>query len=127
MSLRTEDAYVYWVRDFIRYHGRRHPRDFGPADVGVSLSMLANRRRVAAPTHIQALSALLFLYRAVLKVGLPWLECLQRPKRPQRRPAVLTAGEVTAVLARGCRANTACWAGSCTARACASTRHCACG
>jgi integron integrase len=100
MSLRTEDTYVYWVRDFVRYHGRRHPRDMGPADAEAYLSMLANRRRVAASTHNQALSALLFLYRAVLKVELPWLQNLQRPKRPQRLPVVLTVDEVTAVLSR---------------------------
>jgi site-specific recombinase XerD len=100
MSLRTEGTYVYWVRDFVRFHGRRHPRDMGPADVEAYLSMLANRRRVAAATHNQALSALLFLYRAVLKVELPWLQNLQRPKRPQRLPVVLTVDEVTAVLAR---------------------------
>lgn len=76
MSLRTEDTYVYWVRDFIRYHSRRHPRDMGPADVEAYLSMLANQRRVAASTHNQALSALLFLYRAVLKAELPWLQNL---------------------------------------------------
>jgi site-specific recombinase XerD len=86
MSLRTEDAYVYWVRDFVRFHERRHPRDMGPADVEAYLTMLANRRRVAASTHNQALSALLFLYRAVLRMELPWLESLQRPRRPQRLP-----------------------------------------
>lgn len=99
MSLRTEDAYVYWVRDFVRFHERRHPRDMGPADVEAYLTMLANRRRVAASTHNQALSALLFLYRAVLRIELPWLENLQRPRRPQRLPVVLTVEEVTAVLA----------------------------
>lgn len=72
----------------------------GPSEVEVYLSMLANRRRVAASTHNQALSALLFLYRAVRKVELPWLQNLQRPKRPQRLPVVLTVEEVTAVLSR---------------------------
>jgi integron integrase len=100
MSLRTEDAYVYWVRDFVRFHGRRHPREMGPAEVQAYLSMLANRRQIAASTHNQALSALLFLYRAVLKLELPWLLSLQRPRRPQRLPVVLTAGEVTALLSR---------------------------
>jgi integron integrase len=100
MSLRTEDTYVYWARDFIRFHGRRHPRDMGAAEVEAYLSMLANRRRVAPSTHNQALSALLFLYRAVLKVELPWLDNLQRPRRPQRLPVVLSVDEVTAVLSR---------------------------
>jgi hypothetical protein len=62
-SLRTEEAYVYWVRDFVRWAGQRHPRTMGPAEVQAFLSMLANERRVAAATHRQALSALLFLYR----------------------------------------------------------------
>jgi integron integrase len=100
MSLRTEDTYVYWVRDFVRFHGRRHPREMGAAEVEAFLAMLANRRRVAASTHNQALSALLFLYRAVLKVELPWLDNLQRPRRPQRLPVVLSVEEVTAVLSR---------------------------
>lgn len=100
MSLRTEDTYVYWVRDFIRFHNRRHPREMGSVDVEAYLSMLADRRRVAAPTHNQALSALLFLYRAVLKAELPWLENLHRPKRPQRLPVILTVEEVTGVLSR---------------------------
>lgn len=65
MSLRTEDAYVYWARDFIRFHGRRHPREIGSAEVEAYLTMLANQRRVAPSTHNQALSALLFLYRTV--------------------------------------------------------------
>src|SRR3954463_14507294 len=66
-SLRTEEAYVYWVRGFVRWAGgRRHPREMGAAEVQAFLSMLANERRVAAATHRQALSALLFLYREVL-------------------------------------------------------------
>lgn len=100
MSLRTEGTYVYWVRDFVRFHGRRHPREMGPSEVEAYLSMLANRRRVAASTHNQALSALLFLYRAVLKVELPWLQNLQRPRRPLRLPVVLSVAEVSAVLSR---------------------------
>jgi integron integrase len=100
MSLRTEDTYVYWARNFVRFHGRRHPREMGAAEVEAYLTMLANRRRVAASTHNQALSALLFLYRAVLKVELPWLDNLQRPRRPQRLPVILSVEEVTAVLSR---------------------------
>jgi integrase len=88
------------VRDFVRFHGRRHPRELGAAEVEAYLTMLANRRRVAAATHNQALSALLFLYRAVLKVELPWLDNLQRPRRPQRLPVVLSVEEVNAVLSQ---------------------------
>src|SRR5512147_139440 len=100
MSLRTEDAYVYWARDFVRFHGRRHPRDLGAAEVEAYLAMLANRRRVAASTHNQALSALLFLCRAVLKAELPWLVNLPRPRRPQPLPGILSSDELTAVLSR---------------------------
>ena len=72
-SLRTEEAYVYWARGFVRWAGLRHPRDLGAAEVQDFLVMLANERRVAAATHRQALSALLFLYREVLAVDMPWL------------------------------------------------------
>jgi integron integrase len=98
MSLRTEQQYVYWVRDFVRFHGRRHPREMGAAEVEAYLSMLASERSVASSTHNQALSALLFLYRAVLKLELPWMTSLQRPRRPQRLPVILTVDEVVAVL-----------------------------
>jgi len=79
-SLRTEEAYVYWVRGFVGWAGgRRHPREMGAAEVQAFLSMLANERRVAAATHRQALSALLFLYREVLGIDMPWLQQLGRP------------------------------------------------
>jgi len=70
-SIRTEQQYVYWVKDFVRFHGLRHPRELGAAEVESYLSSLANERRVAVATHKQALAALLFLYREVLKVDLP--------------------------------------------------------
>src|SRR5687768_3758874 len=72
-SLRTEKAYVDWVRRFIRFHGRRHPRELGGEHVQAFLSSLAVQRHVAASTQNQALAALLFLYREVLGVELPWL------------------------------------------------------
>jgi integrase len=106
MSLRTEVSYVYWVRDFCRerdfgrFLGRWHPREMGPAEVEAYLAILANRRRVAASTHNQALSALLFLYRAAPNAELPWLHNLPRRKRPQRPPAILTVEEATAALSR---------------------------
>lgn len=62
-SLRTEEAYVYWVRFFVRWHGLKHPRDMGAAEVQSFLTMLATQRRVSSSTHNQALSALLFMYR----------------------------------------------------------------
>ena len=79
-SLRTEEAYVYWVRGFVRWGGgQRHPREMGATEVQAFLSMLANERHVAAATHRQALSALLFLYREVLGIDMPWLQQLGRP------------------------------------------------
>ena len=99
-SLRTEEAYVYWVRGFVRWSGMRHPRELGAAEVQAFLVMLANERRVAAATHRQALSALLFLYREVLGVDMPWLQELGRPVPKKRIPVVLTQLEVQALLAR---------------------------
>jgi integron integrase len=99
-SLRTEKAYVDWIRRFILFHGKRHPREMGAEEVVAFLSHLAVERTVAASTQNQALAALLFLYREVLEVDLPWLHGLERAKRPQRLPTVLTARETGAVLDR---------------------------
>lgn len=98
-SYRTEQAYVEWVRRFVRFHDRRHPRDMGAREIEAFLSHLANERDVAASTHNQALSALLFLYGEVLGIELPWLGEIERPRRPQRLPVVLTREEVRDVLA----------------------------
>jgi integron integrase len=101
-SLRTEEAYVYWAKFFVRWHGRngqaRHPRDMGAAEVQQFLSMLTTQRNVSVSTHNQALSAVLFLYREVLGVQLPWLDDVQRPTRPRRIPSVLTTAEVAALF-----------------------------
>jgi site-specific recombinase XerD len=97
-SLRTEQAYVQWVRMFVKWHGLRHPRDMVREEIECFLAMLTNERRVAASTHNQALSALLFLYREVLEVDLPWLDGVQRPRTPKRIPSVLTTTEVAALL-----------------------------
>src|SRR4051812_28471190 len=91
-SLRTEQAYWYWIRYFVRFHGKRHPAEMGAAEVTAFLSWLATERNVAAATQNQALSALLFLYQKVLGVELPWLGQLTRAKRPVRVPAGLTEG-----------------------------------
>ena len=99
-SLRTEQAYVYWVRGFVRWSGMRHPREMGAAEVREYLTMLANERRVAAATHRQALSALLYLYREVLGVDMPWMQELGSPVPKTRLPIVLTQAEVHAVLSR---------------------------
>jgi integron integrase len=97
-SIRTEQAYVHWSRAFVRFHGLRHPSEMGAPEVEAFLSWLANERKVAVATHKQALSALLFLYRQVLGLDLPWLNEIGRPKSRVRLPSVLTHGEVARVL-----------------------------
>lgn len=96
----TEKAYVTWIRRFIIFHGKQHPLTLGPQHVEAFLSHLAVHRKVAAPTQDQALNALLFLYRRVLEVELPWLDGVIRAKKPSRLPVVLSADEVAAVLAQ---------------------------
>jgi site-specific recombinase XerD len=98
-SLRTEEVYLGWIRRFVLAHGRRHPRELGAPEVEGFLSGLAVQGKVSASTQNQALSALLFLYRQVLGVELPWLDGVVRAKRPQRLPTVLSREEVTRVLA----------------------------
>jgi integron integrase len=98
-SLSTEKLYLYWVRFFIRWHGLKHPRDMGATELEAFLTMLATERKVSASTHNQALSALLFLYREVLGISLPWLDNINRPARTRRIPAVLTKDEVAGLLA----------------------------
>jgi integron integrase len=99
-SRHTEEAYVGWVRRFVRFCGLRHPRELGPAEVTRFLSSLAVDRRVSASTQNQALGALVFLYRDVLDAPVGWLAALVRAKRPQRVPVVLTRDEVRRVLQR---------------------------
>lgn len=100
-SLRTEQAYVFWVRAFVRFHGgTTHPRDMGAAQVEAFLTWLAAERRVAVSTHGQALSALLFLYQKVLGMDLPWMQAIGRPRRQPRLPTVLAPDEVACVLAQ---------------------------
>ncbi len=97
-SIRTEQAYVQWVRSFVRWSGMRHPRAMGKDDVESFLQMLAHERKVSASTHRQALSALLFLYKEVLGQDLPWMQELARPSSAKRIPVVLTQAEVQRVL-----------------------------
>lgn len=98
-SIRTEQAYVQWIRRYILYHGKRHPRDMGATEVSAFLSSLAITAKVSASTQNQALNAILFLYRDVLKITLPWLENVQRAKRPKHLPVVLTREEIKSILA----------------------------
>lgn len=99
-SIRTEQAYLQWIRRYIIFHGRRHPRELGAPELTAFLSDLAIRGKVAASTQNQALNAILFLYRDVLKIALPWLEDVQRAKRSQHLPVVLTQEEVKRLLAQ---------------------------
>jgi len=99
-SIRTEAQYVNWIKRFIIFHGKRHPRDMGAPEVEAFLSDLAVAGGVASSTQNQALSALLFLYREVLEIQLPWLDNVTRAKPSRRLPVVLTPAEVRAVLER---------------------------
>ena len=99
-SIRTEQAYTDWIKRFILFHQKKHPREMGGAEVEQFLTHLAVEGRVAASTQNQALSALLFLYKEVLNIELPWLDEMKRAKKPQRLPVVLTVEEVKRVLAR---------------------------
>jgi site-specific recombinase XerD len=104
-SLKTEKAYLHWARFFIRWSatqpgGMRHPRYMGGQEVEAFLSMMANERKVSASTHNQALNAVLFLYREVLSIDLPWLNNIGRPQQTKRIPSVLTKDEVAGLLAQ---------------------------
>jgi len=97
-SLRTEEAYSDWVRRYILFHGKRHPKDLGPVEVGAFLSHLAVDRKVSSSTQNQAKAALLFLYKHVLGVDLPWLAEVVQAKERRRLPVVLSPGEVRTLL-----------------------------
>ena len=99
-SLRTEEAYVGWVKRFVLFHGKRHPQTMEETEINAFLSDLAVRQGVSASTQNQALSAILFLYRHVLEKPLPTVADVVRAKRPRRLPAVLTRAEVRAPIAR---------------------------
>lgn len=99
-SIRTEQAYVRWIKEYIFFHKKRHPADMGQQEVSQFLSHLAVDRNVAAATQNQALSALLFLYREVLGQPLDWINNIERAKKPSRLPLVFTKEEVRAILAQ---------------------------
>lgn len=98
-SLATEKNYLQWAKRFILFHGKRHPADMGAPEVETFLSALATERNVSASTQNQAMHAILFLYRDVLHVDLPWLDGITRAKAPKRLPSVLTQQEIAALLA----------------------------
>lgn len=97
-SIRTEEAYVQWIKRFVLFHDKRHPCDMGSEEVRQFLTHLAVARQVAASTQNQALSAILFLYKAVLQQDVGWIDEIVWAKKPKRLPVVLTREEVKAVL-----------------------------
>jgi integron integrase len=99
-SIRTEDTYVDWIRRFVLFHAKCHPRDMGATEIEAFLTHLAVAGKVSASTQNQAKSALLFLYRQVLGIDLPWLTDVASARQGKRLPVVLTVAEVQAVLGR---------------------------
>ena len=97
-SIRTEQAYVQWIKKFILFHGKRHPKDMGEPEIARFISHLATNRRVAASTQNQALNAIVFLYKQVLNTELGDFGPMKRAKKPERLPTVLTKQEVGRVL-----------------------------
>jgi len=98
-SIRTEEAYTSWIRRYLQFH-HRHPRDLDGEDLNRYLTHLAEDGRVAVSTQRQALSAILFLYRHVLKTDLEWMDEVVRVRQPRRLPTVLSREEVTTILSR---------------------------
>lgn len=99
-SGRTADAYTYWIRRFILFHGKRHPREMGAPEVATFFGALATEDELSASSRNQALSAILFVYRDVLQLEVPEIEALDRAKGPRTLPTVLSRSEVDRVLAR---------------------------
>src|SRR3990167_8923437 len=97
-SIRTEQTYVDWIKRYIYFHGKRHPKDLGARDIEAFLTHLAVVGKVAASTQNLAKSFLLFLYREVLEIDLPWLDNITQAKAPKRLPVVLTVSEVQSVM-----------------------------
>jgi integron integrase len=97
-SFSTEKVYVYWIRFFIRWSGMRHPAEMGSKEVEAFLTMLTTERHVSPSTHKQALCAILFLYKEILQIALPWMDEITRPKAQQRLPVVFTKSEVQNIL-----------------------------
>lgn len=98
LALKTEYAYVSWIRRYILFHQKRHPLEMGAAEVSAFLTHLAVERHVAAATQNQALSALLFLYRHVLEKDFGWLDDVVRANKPKRLPVVFTPEEAMGLI-----------------------------
>jgi len=97
-SIRTEEAYIYWIKEYIFYHNKRHPKDMDKPEINQFLTHLAVNKNVAASTQNQALCALLFLYRVILGKNIGWLDGVEKAKKPQRLPLVFSRKEVKAIL-----------------------------
>jgi integron integrase len=100
LSLRTEQAYLSWIKRFIIFHKKRHPREMGESEIRAFISHLAVAGGITASTQTVALSALLFLYRDVLKKELPYVSNIERAKKPKRLPVVFTRDETKRILAQ---------------------------
>src|SRR5215470_15422438 len=124
-SIRTEEAYLSWIKRFILFHGKRHPCDMGKQEVHQFLSYLAVEGQVAASTQSRALSAILFLYQQVLQQDIGWLHDVVRAKHPQCLPVVFTQDEVAKVL-RQLSGVPWTWAPSCMVLGSACGRVCIC-
>lgn len=98
LSLKTEKAYINWIKRFIFFHNKKHPREMGVNEIRAFLSHLATQRKVAASTQNQALSALLFLYRQVLKIDLPYIANIEKANKPKKIPVVFSPVEVEAIF-----------------------------
>ena len=125
-SIRTEQAYVDWIKRFVLHFDKRHPAEMGAREVEVFLTHLALHGKVAAATQNQAKSALLFLYREVLEQDLPWLQNVEQAKAPKRLPVVFTPMEAQAVLSRLSGTHRLV-ADCCMGPGCASWRRCGFG
>ena len=99
-SRRTEEAYLDWAKRFILYHNKRHPQEMGKKEIEDFLTWLSSERKVSASTQNQAKSALLFLYKEVLEITLPWVGDVEMAKKPRKMPVVLTEKEVQMLLSR---------------------------
>ncbi|MGM0452432.1 MAG: phage integrase N-terminal SAM-like domain-containing protein [Thermodesulfobacteriota bacterium] len=97
-SIRTEETYVGWIRKFILFHDKKHPKDLGEKEISAFLTHLAVKRNVAASTQNQAFNALLFLYRNVLGIEFGELKVVQRAKKPRKLPVVFTKDEIREII-----------------------------
>jgi len=97
-SIRTEEAYVNWIKRYILFHGKRHPKDMGEREIAAFISHLATGRKVASSTQNQALNAIVYLYKQVLRIDIGELGHMERAKKPEKLPVVLSKDEVKRVL-----------------------------